>query len=95
MKNIPKNTTEEEFVKTVQKIAKKIAARYTFASYEAADIEQEAHITAGTPFNLGSPKQIQSILYDKLMLPVIKKTPTGQPSTDESVISLVRSLRAA
>ncbi len=41
---------------------------------------------AGQPFNLGSPKQIQAILYDKLNLPVIKKTPTGQPSTDESVL---------
>src|SRR5690606_29347958 len=37
-------------------------------------------------FNLGSPKQIQTILYDKLNLPVVKKTPTGQPSTDESVL---------
>ena len=50
------------------------------------DIEKEAHAAAGQPFNLGSPKQIQAILYDKLNLPVIKKTPTGQPSTDESVL---------
>ncbi len=49
-------------------------------------IEREAHEAAGQPFNLGSPKQIQTILYDKLNLPVIKKTPTGQPSTDESVL---------
>jgi DNA polymerase-1 len=49
-------------------------------------IEQQAHDAAGQPFNLGSPKQIQAILYDKLNLPVIKKTPTGQPSTDESVL---------
>ncbi|MFM8331651.1 MAG: DNA polymerase I [Candidatus Methylumidiphilus sp.] len=50
------------------------------------EIEKEAHTAAGQPFNLGSPKQIQAILYDKLNLPVIKKTPTGQPSTDESVL---------
>ncbi len=49
-------------------------------------IEQEACKAAGCQFNLGSPKQIQTILYDKLNLPVIKKTPTGQPSTDESVL---------
>lgn len=49
-------------------------------------IEKQAHEVAGQPFNLGSPKQIQAILYDKLNLPVIKKTPTGQPSTDESVL---------
>jgi len=50
------------------------------------DLEKQAHEAAGQPFNLGSPKQIQAILYDKLNLPVIKKTPTGQPSTDESVL---------
>ncbi|MDD5035365.1 MAG: DNA polymerase I [Methylococcaceae bacterium] len=49
-------------------------------------IEREAHEAAGQPFNLGSPKQIQTLLYDKLNLPVIKKTPTGQSSTDESVL---------
>jgi DNA polymerase-1 len=52
-----------------------------------AEIEREAHAAAGTPFNLGSPKQIQTILYDKLNLPVVKKTPKGQPSTDESVLA--------
>ena len=51
------------------------------------DLEREAHAAAGTPFNLGSPKQIQSVLYEKLNLPVLKKTPKGQPSTDESVLA--------
>jgi DNA polymerase-1 len=51
------------------------------------ELEQEAHAAAGSPFNLGSPKQIQSILYDKHNLPVLKKTPKGQPSTDESVLA--------
>lgn len=49
-------------------------------------IEQHAHHLAGKIFNLGSPKQIQEILYDQQKLPVLKKTPTGQPSTDESVL---------
>ncbi len=49
-------------------------------------IEQHAHELAGQAFNLGSPKQIQEILYDKLKLPVLKKTPKGQPSTNESVL---------
>jgi DNA polymerase-1 len=49
-------------------------------------IEQHAHTMAGRSFNIGSPKQIQDILFDQLKLPVIKKTPTGQPSTDESVL---------
>ena len=49
-------------------------------------IEREAHEAAGAPFNLGSPKQIQAILYDQLELPVLAKTPKGQPSTAESVL---------
>ena len=51
-----------------------------------AEVESEAHEAAGSPFNLGSPKQIQSILYDQLGLPVRAKTPKGQPSTAESVL---------
>lgn len=49
-------------------------------------IEHHAHDLAGQAFNLGSPKQIQEILYDQQKLPVLKKTPKGQPSTDESVL---------
>jgi DNA polymerase-1 len=49
-------------------------------------IEQSAHKVAGQPFNLGSPKQIQEILYEKLGLPVLRKTPKGQPSTAEAVL---------
>ena len=51
-----------------------------------AEVEREAHEAAGAPFNLGSPKQIQTILYDQLGLPVRAKTPKGQPSTAESVL---------
>ncbi|HTE14325.1 MAG TPA: DNA polymerase I [Burkholderiales bacterium] len=46
-------------------------------------IEAKAHAQAGQPFNLSSPKQIQEILFDKQGLKPVKKTPTGQPSTDE------------
>jgi DNA polymerase-1 len=49
-------------------------------------IEQQAHEMAGQSFNIASPKQIQDILYNKLSLPVLKKTPKGQPSTAESVL---------
>ncbi|MFT3720880.1 DNA polymerase I [Pseudorhodoferax sp.] len=49
-------------------------------------LEQEAHALAGQPFNLGSPKQIGEIFFGKLGLPVVKKTPSGAPSTDEEVL---------
>ncbi|MDG1687850.1 MAG: DNA polymerase I [Gammaproteobacteria bacterium] len=48
--------------------------------------EQQAHAIAEETFNLGSPKQLGAILYDKLELPILKKTPKGQPSTAESVL---------
>ncbi|WP_124950559.1 DNA polymerase I [Sulfuriferula thiophila] len=51
------------------------------------NLEQRAYEQAGQPFNLNSPKQIQAILFDQLKLPVIKKTPSGVPSTDEDVLS--------
>jgi DNA polymerase-1 len=50
------------------------------------EIEIEAHDLAGETFNIASPKQIQTILYDKMELPVLAKTPKGQPSTAESVL---------
>ena len=50
------------------------------------ELEQEAYQAAGEEFNLGSPKQIQTILFEKLGLPVISKTPKGQPSTAEAVL---------
>jgi DNA polymerase-1 len=49
-------------------------------------LEQEAYGIAGQPFNMGSPKQIGEILFNKLSLPVKKKTATGAPSTDEEVL---------
>ncbi len=49
-------------------------------------LEQQAYALAGQPFNLGSPRQLCEILFTKLKLPVVKKTATGQPSTDEDVL---------
>jgi DNA polymerase-1 len=49
-------------------------------------LEKQAHELAGGPFNLGSPKQLQEILFEKQGLPVIRKTPKGQPSTAEDVL---------
>ena len=53
---------------------------------DIAALEKQAHEAAGQPFNLGSPKQLQQILFEKLELPVIRKTPKGQPSTAEDVL---------
>ena len=50
------------------------------------EIERDAHMAAGEEFNIASPKQIQHILFEKLKLPIIKKTPKGQPSTAEDVL---------
>jgi DNA polymerase-1 len=50
-------------------------------------VEEAAHQAAGQPFNLGSPKQIQQILFDKLGIQPLEKTPGGQPSTAESVLA--------
>jgi DNA polymerase-1 len=51
------------------------------------ELEALAHEAAGQPFNVNSPKQLAEILFDKLGLPVKKKTPSGSPSTDEEVLS--------
>lgn len=50
------------------------------------ELESKAYSLAGAEFNLNSPKQLQEILYDKLSLPILKKTPKGQPSTAENVL---------
>jgi len=52
----------------------------------AKALEEEAHRLAGGPFNLGSPKQLCEVLFERMQLPVRKKTATGQPSTDEEVL---------
>ena len=67
------------------------AAAMTRQSHEIGvrllELEQRAYELAGQPFNLASPKQLAEILFNKLGLPVKKKTPSGGPSTDEEVLS--------
>ncbi|WP_186167577.1 DNA polymerase I [Burkholderia gladioli] len=66
------------------------SARLDKQSHEIAvrliELEREAYELAGGEFNLGSPKQIGQIFFEKLQLPVVKKTPSGAPSTDEEVL---------
>ncbi len=52
-----------------------------------AELEQKAHLIAGSDFNLNSSKQLQVVLFETLELPIIKKTPKGQPSTAEPVLA--------
>ena len=67
------------------------AARLAAQSQQLAErmlaLEQQAYELAGQPFNLGSPKQIGEILFDRLGLPVKKRTASGAPSTDEEVLT--------
>ena len=67
--------------------AAKLEAQSHELGKEMLAIEQKAYEAAGQPFNLGSPKQIQEILFERQKLPVRKKTPSGQPSTDEDVLA--------
>jgi len=64
---------------TLRQHSQELAERMT-------ELEKEAHEVAGENFNLGSPKQLQVIFYEKMGLPVIKKTPKGAPSTAEPVL---------
>ena len=52
----------------------------------AEELKAEAQREAGVEFNVDSPKQLQQILYEKMQIPVLRKTPTGQPSTAEDVL---------
>jgi len=52
----------------------------------AEELEAAAHAEAGVEFNLDSPKQLQQILFEKMQIPVLRKTPTGQASTAEDVL---------
>jgi DNA polymerase-1 len=67
--------------------AAKLAAQSHELGKDMLALEQKAYQAAGQPFNLNSPKQIQEILFERQGLPVKKKTPSGQPSTDEDVLA--------
>ncbi len=71
----------------VQLDAAKLEAQSHELGKEMLEKEQQAFAAAGQPFNLGSPKQIREILFERQKLPVKKKTPTGEPSTDEDVLA--------
>jgi len=66
-------------IKALEKQSKQLTKR-------VGELEKQVHILAGEEFNLSSPKQLQKILFEKLELPIISKTPKGQPSTAESVL---------
>ncbi len=65
---------------------KMLQKQSTELAKKMAELEAKAHELAGGPFNLGSPKQLQQILFEQQALPVIRKTPKGQPSTAEDVL---------
>jgi DNA polymerase-1 len=66
--------------------SQKLAQQSQDLAVRILELEKEVHILAGEEFNLGSPKQLQEILYKKMDLPVLKKTPKGAPSTAEEVL---------
>jgi DNA polymerase-1 len=66
--------------------AEKLRQQSTEIAARLIQLESEAYVLAGGEFNLGSPKQIGQIFFEKLELPVVKKTPSGAPSTDEEVL---------
>jgi len=66
--------------------ADRLAAQSNELGERMLTLQQQAYDAAGQPFNLGSPKQIGEILFGQMQLPVVKKTASGAPSTDEEVL---------
>jgi DNA polymerase-1 len=66
--------------------SQKLAQQSQDLATRILQLEKEVHELAGQTFNLGSTKQLQEILYDKMSLPILKKTPKGAPSTSEEVL---------
>jgi DNA polymerase-1 len=66
--------------------ARPLEAQSHELGHRMLELEERAHREAGQRFNLSSPKQLSEILFERLKLPVLKKTPTGAPSTDEEVL---------
>lgn len=75
---------EETGVLVDTKLLKRLSTEF---AEKMAVIEKEAHATAGHPFNLTSPKQLQEVLFNELKLPVSRYTPTKQPSTNEDALA--------
>lgn len=63
-----------------------LAIQSKYLEKRLAEIQEDTYAMAGEQFNLASPKQLQAILFEKLGLPVLQKTPKGQPSTAEAVL---------
>ncbi len=68
----------------------KLSAQSQEIAVRLGELEQKAYEIAGQPFNMNSPKQLQTILFEQMGLPVIKKTPSGTPSTAEEVLQETR-----
>ncbi|MCE0493566.1 DNA polymerase I [Vibrio salinus] len=66
--------------------ASKLKTQSVEITARLAELEKTAYDMAGEEFNLSSPKQLQAILFEKMALPVVKKTPSGAPSTNEEVL---------
>ncbi|MHA3902115.1 DNA polymerase I [Castellaniella sp. WN] len=64
-----------------------LAAQSHELGRQMIDLEAQAHVLAGQPFNLNSPKQLGEILFQRMQLPVLRKTASGAPSTDEEVLT--------
>lgn len=71
----------------------KLAAQSQELAAQLKTLEKQAHQLAGGVFNLDSPKQLQEILFERLALPVIHKTPTGQASTNEEVLQKLAEMQ--
>lgn len=69
--------------------SRRLLQQSTEIETQLKDLESRAYDLAGSEFNLGSPKQLQEILFDRLGLPVVEKTPKGQPSTNESTLEIL------
>ena len=65
---------------------KRLAEQSDELAKKISGLEKKVHKEAGREFNLGSPKQLRELLFEELELPVIRKTPKGQPSTAEDVL---------
>lgn len=69
--------------------SKRLVQQSVEIEIQLKDLESRAYDLAGSEFNLGSPKQLQEILFERLGLPVVEKTPKGQPSTNESTLEIL------